>query len=134
LGPVKVKEACHTRNCLIFLCYCINGLHLATIWDFKLSTNIADNQTFDSGAVDKRNSKARPLLYQCLLKEPFVGPLLGAHNLRVFEPEVRAQWSHPCALALPYNAHRDDEENGDWQFTADDARIKLSCLYPTLDG
>ena len=45
LGPVKVKEACHTRNYLISLRYCINGLHLTTYLGFKFSTNIADSNT-----------------------------------------------------------------------------------------
>jgi len=29
--------------------YCINGLHLATFWGFKISTNIADNNSFING-------------------------------------------------------------------------------------
>ena len=44
-GCSKVKQACHTRNCLIFLPYCTNGLYLTTFLGFKFSTNIADNKT-----------------------------------------------------------------------------------------
>jgi hypothetical protein len=68
-------------------------------------------------ALAEGEAGARPLLCQCLFKEPFVGLLLRAHNLEVFTPEVRAQWSQPYALALPYNAHRDDEENDGYLFS-----------------
>jgi len=37
--------------------------------------------------------------------------------------------------ALAWQIYRDNKEaKVNWQFTTDDARIKLSRLYPTLDG
>ena len=46
--PIKVNESCQTRNCLIFLPYCTNGLYLTTFLGFKFSTNIADSDTYDN--------------------------------------------------------------------------------------
>ena len=39
---------CHTRNYLISLRYCINGLYLATFWDFIFFTNIAASCTVEN--------------------------------------------------------------------------------------
>ena len=46
-GLAKEKLSCHTRNCLISLRYCINGLYLAAFLTFQFVT-IAVNASFDN--------------------------------------------------------------------------------------
>ena len=49
---LKVMTSCHTRNFLISLRYCINGLYLAAFWGFKISSKIAVLFNFASSEME----------------------------------------------------------------------------------
>ena len=73
LAPIRqCYKSCHTRNCLISLPYCINGLYLTTFLGFKISTNIAVIEIL--GITLKRKAQAiRPGLFTYNLRNHLEG-------------------------------------------------------------
>ncbi len=57
---------------------------------------------------------------------------LNTHGLGSLYEAFEPQQAHALELAAWQNEVNTDQRQVDWQFTTDDARIKLRNLYPTL--
>ena len=57
-------------------------------------------------------------------------PLAGKRTVKITERKTKLDWA--CFIEGIANQYESAKVN--WQFTAEDARIKLRRLYPTLDG